>query len=87
MTKIPSEAPDKGTFAVDGMNSYAITSSASRTRRSMISSSPEPGKFVVALLFQRANISTAAAAAILMLVSVICARSPHAYIELRRQKR
>jgi glucose/mannose transport system permease protein len=46
-----------------------------------------PGKFVVDLLFQRANISTAAAAAILMLLSVICALSPYVYIELKRQKR
>ncbi|NTJ09283.1 carbohydrate ABC transporter permease [Rhizobium lusitanum] len=46
-----------------------------------------PGKFVVDLLFQRANISTAAAAAMLMLLTVICALSPYVYIELKRQKR
>lgn len=46
-----------------------------------------PGKFVVDLLFQRANISTAAAAAVLMLLSVLCAIAPYVYVELKRQKK
>jgi glucose/mannose transport system permease protein len=43
-----------------------------------------PGKFVVDMAFERANIGQASAAAVIMLVTVIAAVLPYFYLETRR---
>jgi len=46
-----------------------------------------PGKFVVDMAFERANIGQASAAAVMMLVTVIAAVLPYFYLETRRAAR
>ena len=46
-----------------------------------------PGKFVVDMAFERANIGQASAAAVIMLLTVIAAVMPYFYIETRRTGR
>ncbi|HSK41723.1 MAG TPA: sugar ABC transporter permease [Arenibaculum sp.] len=46
-----------------------------------------PGKFVVDLTFERANIGLASAAAVVMLVSILLALAPYLYVELARRNR
>ena len=46
-----------------------------------------PGKFVVDLTFERANLGLASAAAMVMLVSVFAALAPYLYVELARRSR
>lgn len=46
-----------------------------------------PGKFVVDLTFERANLGLASAAAMVMLVSVLAALAPYLYLELARRER
>lgn len=46
-----------------------------------------PGRFVVDLTFERANLGLASAAAVVMLGTVLAALSPYLYLETRRRER